>query len=441
MGEEAREVAMDVEEPQSELELLTADFDHAVEITSTDPAEATTLFRKIIFNGVNSDEVIKLREKSVVHLGKIHAKKEDGPAIDALLKELRPIFADMSKAKAAKLVRTLIDTVATIPDSLDLRVTMTKESIAWTVEEKRTFLRHRLQTKLADLLRRQKEFPQALELLTTLIKEIKRLDDMNLLIEIQIIEARVYYEVHNVARAKGSLTGARAAANSTYCPPLLQAEIDFLGGMLCAEETDFKTAFSYFYEAFETYNISDNEQKTATLALKNMLLCKIMMGAKDDINGILNGKHALKYAGIEMDSMRAIATASNDRSLKAFEQALKDFKAQLEGDIFVNSHLKSLYGKLLEENLCRIIEPFSKVEIEQVAKLIELPVDIIHKKLSQMILDKKFKGILDQGNGCLIVFDEIAEDKTYQNAVQSIANMDKVCYQLGEKATKLNWSS
>lgn len=81
------------------------------------------------------------------------------------------------------------------------------------------------------------------------------------------------------------------------------------------------------------------------------------------------------------------------------------------------------------------------MEIEQVAKLIELPVDIIHKKLSQMILDKKFKGILDQGNGCLIVFDEIAEDKTYQNAVQSIANMDKVCYQLGEKATKLNWSS
>jgi len=431
---------MDVEaaEAQSPVDLMRDDFETAKEKSGD---EAKALYRKIIFSEEEGEDAVKLKEKSIVALGNIFAEEGNAEAIDALLKELRPIFALVSKAKAAKLVRTLLDLVAKIPDSVDLQVAMCKESVEWTISEKRTFLRHRLQTKLAELLRRQKEYQPALDLINELVREVKRLDDKNLLIEIQIIESRVNYEVKNMAKSKGSLTGARAAANSTYCPPLLQAEIDFLGGMLCAEETDFKTAYSYFYEAFETYNISDNEQETATLSLKNMLLCKIMMGAKDDVNGILNGKHALKYAGIEMDSMRAIATASNDRSLKAFEQALKDFKAQLEGDIFVNSHLKSLYGKLLEENLCRIIEPFSKVEIEQVAKLIELPVDIIHKKLSQMILDKKFKGILDQGNGCLIVFDEIAEDKTYQNAVQSIANMDKVCYQLGEKATKLNWSS
>ena len=112
---------------------------------------------------------------------------------------------------------------------------------------------------------------------------MKCLDDKNLLIEIQIIESRVYYEIHNVARAKGSLTGARAAANATYCPPLLQAEIDQLGGMLCAEERDFKTAFSYFYEAFETYQINEGYETHATGCLKNMILCKIMMGAKDDV--------------------------------------------------------------------------------------------------------------------------------------------------------------
>ena len=32
--------------------------------------------------------------------------------------------------------------------------------------------------------------------------QMKRLDDKNLLIEIQIIESRVYYEIHNVPRAK-----------------------------------------------------------------------------------------------------------------------------------------------------------------------------------------------------------------------------------------------
>ena len=78
-------------------------------------------------------------------MGKIYSKQKDGAAIDTLLKELRPLFANISKAKAAKLVRTLIDAVSTIPDSVDLQVAMCQDSIAWTIAEKRTFLRHRLQ--------------------------------------------------------------------------------------------------------------------------------------------------------------------------------------------------------------------------------------------------------------------------------------------------------
>merc|ERR1711998_326002 len=132
--------------------------------------------------------------------------------------------------------------------------------------------------------------------------------------------------------------------------------------------------------------------------------------------------------------MRAVTNAYNERSLKAFEQALVDFHDQLKGDMFINSHLEDLYGKLLEENLCRIIEPYSKVEIAQVAKVIELPLDTIHKKLSQMILDEKFKGILDQSNGVLVVYDDVVEDKTYKNTTESISNMEKVVQQLGEKA-------
>jgi 26S proteasome regulatory subunit N6 len=71
--------------------------------------------------------------------------------------------------------------------------------------------------------------------------------------------------------------------------------------------------------------------------------------------------------------MKAIATASQKRSLSEFEKALQAFKSELVEDPFIRSHLDALYDNLLEQNLCRIIEPFSKVQILHIAKLINLP--------------------------------------------------------------------
>jgi len=55
-----------------------------------------------------------------------------------------------------------------------------------------------------------------------------------------------------------------------------------------------------------------------------------------------------------------------------------------------------------------------------------------------MILDKKFSGILDQGAGVLVVFDEVDEDLTYKNALETITSMGKVVDSLYNKAKKLS---
>lgn len=72
-----------------------------------------------------------------------------------------------------------------------------------------------------------------------------------------------------------------------------------------------------------------------------------------------------------------------------------------------------------------------------IAAMIKLPKDKIEKKLSQMILDKKFSGILDQGEGLLIIFDDQAKDKTYAAALQTIQSIGKVVDSLYQKAKRL----
>lgn len=217
----------------------------------------------------------------------------------------------------------------------------------------------------------------------------------------------------------------------------MQASLDLQSGILhAADERDFKTAYSYFYEAFEGYDSVENTK--ALIALKYMLLCKIMLGLADDVNQIISGKMAITYSGRDIDAMKAVASASHKRSLADFQQALKDYRTELEDDVIVKAHLGTLYDTMLEQNLCRIIEPYSRVQVTHIAECIKLPLNQVEKKLSQMILDKKFSGILDQGEGVLIVFEETPVDKTYEKALETIQSMGKVVDTLYQKAKKLS---
>jgi len=249
------------------------------------------------------------------------------------------------------------------------------------------------------------------------------------------VESQTHHALKALAKAKASLTSARTAANAIYCPPLLQAQIDVMAGTLHADEKDFKTAFSYFYESFENFETISSPR--AVDCLKYMLLCKIMMNAPDEVKAIMNGKPGIRHAGEALEAMRAVATAHNKRSLHDFQAALVCHSAQLSEDPIISSHLESLYDMLLQENICRIIEPYSIVETAHIATRMELPLETIEQKLSQMILDKKFKGILDAGAGCLIVHEDQTPDTTYDQALETLNNMGRVVDALSQKANKL----
>lgn len=246
------------------------------------------------------------------------------------------------------------------------------------------------------------------------------------LVEVQLLESRVYHALRNIPKARASLTSARTSANSVYCPPLVQANLDMQSGILHSEEKDFKTAFSYFIEALDGYATQDDTER-AVAALKYMLLCKIMLNLTDDVHSIITGKVALRYAGKDVDAMKAVAKAHSNRSLAEFQQSLMDFQDQLIADSFIKSHLQALYNTLLEQNLCRVIEPFSRVEIAHIAKLVgDMSPAKVEDKLSQMILDKVISGVIDRGSQCLIIYEETTKDKGFEAAIETIKKLSTV---------------
>lgn len=428
-----------------------------------------------------------------------------------------------------------------MPNTTQLQMELCEDAVEWCLKEKASFLRQRIQAKLAALYCELKRYKDALALTKKLLREVKKFDDKALMVEIELVESQVFYILKNIPKSKGALTAARANANAFYCPPLLQARIDLQAGILCGAEKDFKTAFSYFYEAYEGYN-NANMGLTAMVCLKYMCLAKIMTsqpgkqrnrrrrdGRRDgrtneranerrrkkrvvrsdmlllmstipvcgqitccspipnsifilpflpptltlrllcvffprillgsasasvhcqpspvrpvslsllaaDVYSIINGKAGIKYAGVELEAMRAVSDAYKNRSIQTLEEVLARYKPQLADDLIIAGHLAELRDNLLDQNLLRLLEPFSRVQLAHVAKLIALPRAVVEAKLSEMILDKKLLGILDQGSGDLILFEPSAEDVSYKHSLAAVKELDACVDRLYAKTKRL----
>jgi 26S proteasome regulatory subunit N6 len=258
--------------------------------------------------------------------------------------------------------------------------------------------------------------------LATLLRDVKKLDDKLLLVEIHLIETKTHFAVEHMPKAKAALTACKTNANAIHCPPLLQAEIDMWSGIVNAREKDYRTAYSYLYEALEQFQVANDPK--AFDSLKYLLLMKIMLNLPQECKSVASSKAGLKYEGPELAAILAVA------------QVLGIHQAELN-DPVIQHHMSDLNETLLEQNLLRIVEPFSKVEVDHVAKLIKLPLDRVQGKLSEMILDKKLLGTLDQGQGALLLYDQDETNKLYGSALTSIKNTQEVLDSLYKKAMKV----
>ncbi|KIM58597.1 hypothetical protein SCLCIDRAFT_1218561 [Scleroderma citrinum Foug A] len=412
------------------------------EAKAANPKRAEEIYKQILAasalnaSSSSADQTLRDQESAMISLAELYRDQRNAQGLAEVITLSRSFMSSTAKAKTAKLIRTLLNYFNDIPGSRQVQIDVLMDNIDWSKREKRIFLKHSLEIRLVSLQLEASQFKAALTRIDSLLTELKKLDDKMILTEVHLLESRVYRGIGNLAKAKAALTSARTAANAIYCPPHLQAALDLQSGVLHAEDKDYTTAYSYFYETFE--NMSSQDDPSALTALKYMLLCKVMLNLPEDVTSLLSIKLAVKYAQLrEIECMRAIALAHQNRNLAEFEKVLRDYKDELSSDPTIRSHLAALYDTLLEQNLLRIIEPYSVVEIDHVAKQVGQGRQDVEAKLSQMILDKVFYGVLDQGRGCLLVFDEPEVDDTYGAAIDTLGQVSKVVDSLYAKTVKI----
>ena len=74
------------------------------------------------------------------------------------------------------------------------------------------------------------------------------------------------------------------------------------------------------------------------------------------------------------------------------------------------------------------------MEISHIAKIIKLPEVEVERKLSQMILDGRLAGILDQGKGHLIIYESSRTEKAFTKGLEVIENVGLVVDALFHRA-------
>jgi 26S proteasome regulatory subunit N6 len=86
-------------------------------------------------------QAVKRNEDKILEIGKLFQQRGDAESLGQLVKMVRPYLGSLSKAKAAKLVRQLVDLFLDMESAVGLEVDLCKECIEWARQEKRNYLR------------------------------------------------------------------------------------------------------------------------------------------------------------------------------------------------------------------------------------------------------------------------------------------------------------
>ncbi|KAF8758740.1 PCI protein [Rhizoctonia solani] len=341
----------------SSSEAMEAKITEADKLVKSNPQQAEQVYKSLLEGKAANDDQLRHQESALVKLGQLYQDSNNAQGLAELVTTSRAFMSSTAKAKTAKLSKF----IPSLPEFI--------ENIAWARAERRVFLRQNLEARLVGVYLDGEKYRPALALIESLLTELRRLDDKLVLAEVHLLESRVFRGIGNMPKRTDVCTRRR---KRNYCPPTFKPNLTYRVESYMPRRRLQDCTFE---------NLSSRDDPKALTALKQ----------PEDVTSLLSIKLALKFAQLrDVESMRAVALAHQNRNLAEFEAALRDYKQELSLDPTIRSHLAALYDTLLEQNLLRLIEPYACVQLEHIAQGVGQSRATVEKKLSQMISTRSF---------------------------------------------------
>jgi 26S proteasome regulatory subunit N6 len=196
----------------------------------------------------------------VEHLSQKYRENKELKSYFNLISQIKEI-KNTNNTFLVKLTDKLISKLKKRKELLNDIVNICQEITKFCDETNNISMKSKIQIRLAEVYFINENYSKALEICNKVIYDLKRYEDNLGLIQLLLLESKIYYATNGISKAKASLTSVKTLVTKVYVEPKLQANIDMHAGILAAYEKDFNLAYSYFFEAFDVFNIPTQKKK------------------------------------------------------------------------------------------------------------------------------------------------------------------------------------
>lgn len=230
------------------------------------------------------------------------------------------------------------------------------------------------------------------------------------LLEVYALEIQMYTAQKNNKKQK-QLYEQSLHIKSAIPHPLIMGVIRECGGKMHLREGEYEEAHTDFFEAFKNYDESGSPRRTT--CLKYLVLANMLM--KSAINPF-DSQEAKPYKNDpEILTITNLVSAYQNNDIRGFESILNSNRSIME-DTFIREHIEDLLKNIRTQVLIKLIKPYTKININFIAKELNIENFEVENLLVGCILDNGIRGRIDQVNQVLEF-----ENSTKSDAARSTA--------------------